>query len=139
MIPSGTISVADFFQQANWEGLRLVTFEADDMDNSMELVEVAATFIPPFNLKVQDFFASHNWHGIRKTKTVRSNLSSSEAEVNNAPNYCLSMSVEEFFQRMTWKGKKAMKKSVIASVPPSVESGQSPSKSWNVNDLSDLL
>lgn len=140
MMLSQTLSVENFFQRANWQGLKLVSFpEESDSSAPVEIVE--DVFNPRFNLTVQDFFACHNWYGIVKTKTVR--VASEEAvmpTVLETP-YVLTLSVEKFFQRMPWTGQVTYKKNSIASLPK-----VSPSKTFettvkplNVNDLSDLL
>ncbi|BAQ64328.1 hypothetical protein [Geminocystis sp. NIES-3709] len=137
MIPSTNISVEDFFQQANWQGLRLVAIEKESLSDTIEIED---NFYPTFNLTVQDFFASHNWQGVVKTKKTRA---SEELYQPMSVNYSLTMTVGEFFQRISWQGQGRItqKKTSIASLPSisSSETFDSTAKTFNVNDLSDLL
>lgn len=140
MILSKTISVANFFQGANWQGLKLVTIPEE---SSFQEEVVEDTFTPTFDLTVQEFFASHNWQGVVKTKVVQF-ATSPDSSVSVSvvqPHYSLTMSVGEFFQRMPITGQTKYKKGSIASLPqvsPS-NSFNSTAEPLNVNDLSDLL
>ncbi|MGI0482944.1 hypothetical protein ACN4EE_19440 [Geminocystis sp. CENA526] len=140
MIPSQTFSVEQFFQQANWQGLKLVSLpEESPSDTQVQVVE--DVFTPRFNLTVQDFFASHNWQGIVKTKTVRVDTSDDLIPTSVEPHYSLTLSVEQFFHKMPWSGQLTYKKASIASLPQVSPSNTFASavKPLNVNDLSDLL
>lgn len=140
MILSQSLSVENFFQQANWQGLKLVTLPEESIsETQIEVVE--DVFNPRFNLTVQDFFASHNWQGIVKTKTVRVATSEEIIPTTIEPHYSLTLSVEKFFHKMPWTGQVSYKKASIASLPQVSPSNNfnSTAKPLNVNDLSDLL
>lgn len=133
MIPSTNLTVEEFFQQANWQGLKIVSMTG----GIVEVVTEAEEINLDLSLTVEKFFSLHNWQGIIKTNTV-ANIS----EVEVQPNYALTMSVREFFQRMPWQGQKFgyAKKTNIASFPKLNSSENTTSNSQlNVNDLSDLL
>ncbi|WP_017295541.1 hypothetical protein [Geminocystis herdmanii] len=140
MILSQTITVEDFFQRANWQGLKLVTIPEESRFQE-EVVE--DTFTPTFDLTVQDFFQQANWQGVVKTKFVQFSTSSDSSSSVSVvpPNYSLTMSVGEFFQRMPWTGQINYKKGSIASLPQVSPSNtfSSTVEPLNVNDLSDLL
>lgn len=138
MILSQSLSVENFFQQANWQGLKLVTLPEESISETQIEVDV---FTPRFNLTVQDFFASHNWQGIVKTKTVRVNTSGELIPTVVEPHYSLTLSVEKFFHNIPWSGQVTYKKASIASLPQVSPSNafNSTAKTLNVNDLSDLL
>ena len=140
MILSQTITVEDFFQRANWQGLKLVTIP-EESGFQEEVVE--DTFIATFDLTVEDFFKQANWLGVVKTKIVQFSPSpdSSVSVSVVQPNYSLTMSVEEFFQRMPITGQIKYKKNSIASLPQVSPSNtfSSTVEPLNVNDLSDLL
>lgn len=143
MILSKTITVENFFQRANWQGLKLITIPEPEESGFQEERVVEDTFTPTFDLTVQDFFAAHNWQGIVKTKIVPFSPSSdSSASVSVVePLYSFTMSVGDFFQRVPWKGQIKYKKASIASLPQVSPSNtfNSTVEPLNVNDLSDLL
>jgi hypothetical protein len=141
MILSKTISVADFFQQANWQGLRLISIPTFSEESGFQEEVVEDTFTPTFDLTVKDFFQQANWQGIVKTKIVLFPTSSDSSISVFQPSYSLTISVGKFFQRMPWTGQLTYKKNSIASLPQVSPSNtfSSTVESLNVNDLSDLL
>lgn len=143
MILSKTITVEDFFQRANWQGLKLITVPTFPEELGFQEEVVEDTFTPTFDLTVQEFFAAHNWQGVVKTKIVQFSISSDSSSSVSVvqPNYFLTMSVGEFFQRIPWTGQLTYKKASIASLPQVSPSNtfNSTVEPLNVNDLSDLL
>jgi hypothetical protein len=143
MILSQIITVEDFFQQANWQGLKLINIPTipEKSDFQEEIVE--ETLIPTFDLTVEEFLAAHNWQGVVKTRIAQFSTSSDSSSPLSVvlPNYSLTMSVGEFFQRMSWAGQIYSKKNSIASLPQVSPSNtlNSTVEPLNVNDLSDLL
>lgn len=133
MMLSTCVTVESFFQKANWQGLKII-----HDDKNVIVKEVTKNI--HFDLKVENFFALHNWQGIKTYATVgveNEELSSTTIQ----PIYTLTMSIEEFFQRMVWQGqnKRITKKANIASMPKMSNVINFTPQSLNVKDLSDLL
>lgn len=138
MIFSQTLTVENFFQGANWQGLKLINIPEESGFPEEVVVD---NFTPTFDLTVQEFFASHNWQGGVKTKVVQFATSADSSVSVIQPHYSLTMSVGEFFQRMPITRQTKYKKGSIASLPQVSPSNtfNSTVESLNVNDLSDLL
>ncbi|NCO75430.1 MAG: hypothetical protein GW795_03585 [Cyanobacteria bacterium] len=134
MIPSTCVTVENFFQKANWQGLKIIP----DMDEV--IVEKVVRNIH-LGLTVEDFFGLHNWQGIfRNYQGVTKENQELSGEINQ-PTYGLTMTVGEFFQRMVWHGQNQgiNKKVHIASMPQMSDVTNIKSQSLNVNDLADLF
>jgi hypothetical protein len=137
MMPSTCVTVASFFQEANWQGLKIIDDDKNYLTDGVVIEEVS--FNPHFGLTVENFFALQNWQGIFKTpETVRMQ---NEELSTIQPIYALTMSVGEFFQRMVWQGQNQgiTKKANIASMPKMSNVVNLMPQSLNVKDLSDLL
>lgn len=137
MIPSTCATVAGFFREANWQGLKIID---DDKNSLTDVIAIEESSLNAhFSLTVENFFALQNWQGIFKTpETVRMQ---NEELSTNQPIYALTMSVGEFFQRMVWQGQNQhiTKKANIASMPKMSNVVNLTPQSLNVKDLSDLL
>lgn len=141
MIPLTCVTVEKFFQEANWQGFKLIH------DNKIPTTEKALTEeitpIAHFGLTVENFFSLHNWQGIFKTYQHQTDTVEEEELllVTKQPSYPLTMSVGEFFQRIAWQGQnhEIHKKANIASMPKMSNVVNLKPQALNVNDLSDLL
>jgi hypothetical protein len=137
MMPSNCVTVAGFFREANWQGLKIIDDDKNCLNDGVVIEELSLN--PYFGLTVENFFALQNWQGIFKTpETVRMQ---NEELSTNQPIYALTMSVGEFFQRMVWQGQnqRITKKANIASMPKMPNVANLMPQSLNVKDLSDLL
>lgn len=139
MISYTTKTVEDFFQEADWWGLKPVAV----MEENFTTVVTEEINEVDFNLTVENFFALNNWLGIPQVKTVKIQQVSESPAKNYPPVYPLKMTVEEFFLRMVWQGQNSRRKPKnIASAPLPRESDTLSNlndNSINVNDLSDLF
>lgn len=139
MMSSTCVTVASFFEKANWQGLNIIDDDKNYLTDAIAIEE--SSLNAHFGLTVENFFALQNWQGIFKTpETVRmqnEELSSTMIQ----PIYALTMSVGEFFQRMVWQGQnqRITKKANIASMPKMSNVVNLTPQSLNVKDLSDLL
>lgn len=133
-----TCTVEDFFQRANWLGLKQVeTVE----ETNFPLVSGQEILKPELNFTVERFFALNNWTGEIQADNL-SKLETTELEpTSRQPLYSLRMTVAEFFLRMVWRGQGKAKHSNIATIPAMDQfSLPEPEKRQiNVKDLSDLL
>jgi hypothetical protein len=128
-------TVQDFFQEANWQGLKIIS-------NDSELTNLSDTFEEisvdcHFGLTVEEYFSFHNWQGIVRRKISSAPISQISY---SQPVFSLAISVEKFFQQMVWQ--KQLQKEVKIATPPSLKPKESPSQKttkFNVQDLSDLL
>lgn len=132
-------TVQDFFQEANWQGIKLIPndLEVTDFSDTFEEISVDSHF----GLTVEEYFSRHNWQGVVRRKispAQKSQISYSQ------PVFSLAISVEKFFQQMVWQ-KQVQKEVKIATSPTSsthVKEKEPPAKKkqkFNVQDLSDLL
>ncbi len=132
MISSGNQTVADFFQSANWQGLKLV-------DDDVSLLNSKPVNELHLGLTVEEYFTLNNWQGI-PVNSAEDSIS----EVSGGSVYSLKMSVEEFFQRIVWQGQKQRNATVkqIGTQPHLSQEKQihsQPRSTFNLQDLSDLM
>ncbi|BAQ60532.1 hypothetical protein GM3708_938 [Geminocystis sp. NIES-3708] len=141
MIPLTCVTVEKFFQEANWQGFKLI--HDNKTPSTEKILTEETTPIAHFGLTVESFFSLHNWQGIFKTYQHQTETVEKEEEllVTKQPSYPLTMSVGEFFQRMAWQGQnyKMYKKTNIASMPKMSDVINLKPQVLNVKDLSDLL
>lgn len=137
-----TCTVEDFFQRANWQGLKQV--EAIEQEPPSQIVTRQEILKPELNFTVERFFALNNWTG--KIQAFTQSISEETAlELTETgvykPVYSLKMTVAEFFQRMVWRGQGKPRHLNIASIPAMDQSPlpKPEKREINVKDLSDLL
>ncbi len=137
-----TCTVEDFFQRANWRGLKQV--DAIEKQPPSQVVTRQEILEPELNLTVERFFSLNNWTGKIQAFT-QSSSEETELELTETgvckPVYSLKMTVAEFFQRMVWRGQGRAKQLNIASIPAMDQSPipEPEKREINVKDLSDLL
>lgn len=137
-----TSTVEDFFQRANWQGLKQISVFEEEVTS--EVFTGEESLKPELNFTVEKFFALNNWSGKRQvfTKSI-----SEEGELERSkqgiykPVYSLKMTVAEFFQRMVWQGQGKKRHLNIASIPAMDQTliPEPEKRQINVKDLSDLL
>lgn len=130
---STCLTVADFFTQANWQGLRLTPTAQQTF---VETIAVDNLPTPSLNLSLADFFARNNWRGEKQIITHVRQEEGINYSFGITPS--LKTTVEEFFQRMVWCQRQQPN---IATVPKvkTPETPTSQPESLNVSDLSDLF
>lgn len=137
-----TCTVEDFFQRANWQGLKQV--EVIQEENTSAMVTRPEILKAELNFTVERFFALNNWTGkiqaFTQSISEEAVLQPTETGVYK-PVYSLKMTVAEFFQRMVWRGQGKPRHLNIASIPAMDQSPipQPEKREINVKDLSDLL
>ena len=130
-------TVQDFFQEGNWQGLKLIQNDLEIPLIPSNLKEVSVDC--HLGLTVEEYFSLNNWQGLVTTREIE-NYQISEVSASE-PVFSLTISVAEFFQRMVWQ-KQTKKEVKIASPPSNSKPQASPSKGkkqFNFQDLSDLL
>ena len=143
-------TVQDFFENSNWQGLKIV--DTNNLGVNSNSPSRSQLLKPHFNLTVEEYFSRHNWQGVSAVKYV-DDLDLVDGGVaprsqSTGQIYSLTMTVEEFFQRMVWQGG-VQTPSSIAQPEKSAEKTKnipdidipSPSakKYINLQDLSDLM
>lgn len=138
-----TCTVEDFFQRANWQGLKPV--ETIEEETPSQVVPRQGILKPELNFTVERFFALNNWTGKKiqafsESITEETPLEQLETRVYK-PVYSLKMTVAEFFLRMVWRGQGKSRHLNIASIPVINQSPlpEPEKREINVKDLSDLL
>ncbi|AFZ54091.1 hypothetical protein [Cyanobacterium aponinum] len=137
-----TSTVEDFFQRANWQGLKQIP--VFDEEVTSEVFTGEESLKPELNFTVEKFFALNNWSG--KTQVFTKPISAEEElelseQGTYKPVYSLKMTVAEFFQRMVWQGQGKKRQLNIASIPAMDQTliSEPEKRQINVKDLSDLL
>ena len=130
-------TVQDFFQEANWQGLKLIQNDQETNTISSNLREISVDC--HLGLTVEEYFSLNNWHGIA-TKEIYHEQNSQVSE--SEPVFSLTISVAEFFQRMVWQKQTKQVLNKIATPPSNATPKASSSKAnkqFNFQDLSDLM
>lgn len=131
---STCLTVADFFTQANWQGLKITPTAQQTV---VETIAVDNLQTPSLNLSLADFFTRNNWRGEKQVITrLRQEEEGIDYSFGLTPS--LKTTVAEFFQRMVWHQQQ---KPNIATMPK-VKTPKTPTfkpESLNVNDLSNLF
>ena len=139
-------TVQDFFENSNWQGLKLFetnTIDPDIVDQDFYYQEESLQ--PDLNQTVEKYFSLHNWQGLTIIKNQKQNQNSSTISDSNLSNnygqgYSLTISVEEFFQRMVWQQVQKPSKPIASQLPPKPKQKPKPAKQeFNLQDLSDLM
>lgn len=137
-----TCTVEDFFQRANWQGLKQVDAIAEETPS--QVVTRQEILKPELNFTVERFFALNNWTGKIQAYSQSREEETELTELEQGtykPIYSLTMTVAEFFQRMVWRGQGKPRNLNIASIPAMDQSPipEPETRQINVKDLSDLL
>jgi hypothetical protein len=135
-------TVQDFFRQANWQGLKLST---DDENFVSYPIEEEIFINPDLSFTVEQFFSFNNWQGLSIQKTdhpqgITEQISGNTQVYQGV--HSLTMTVNEFFQGVSWKEQVQPKYKEIAASPDTSEQKNSfaePKQQFNVQDLSDLI
>ena len=123
-------TVQAFFENSNWQGLKIVesaTIETDFEDN-LTVLNLSFT--------VEEYFASHNWQGLA---VVKKQSKGSSSQSTSGSMYSLNMTVQEFFQRMVWHGVKKTSTPIANQSATKKVSPPTKNQLLNLQDLSDLL